>query len=101
MNINDLSTKVTEYAVSKLLPSTKTWLTKFAIGGFLPDIPANVEKLARMTNSVSPDGNVDVQRMKSVVMSGFNAAGRLDLLGGMLGFEPKDAEQLFDYILER
>lgn len=98
IQLNDLSSKVTEYAMTKLAPSAKSWGAKFAIGCFLPDVPQSVEKIARMSGSVDAAGSVDIDRLKTMIMSGFKTAGHVDLLGGMIGFDYSDAESLFSFL---
>lgn len=98
MQLNDLSARVCEYATTRLLPKAQGWLAKGAIGGFMPLVPGNLEKLARMTGTLDESGAVDVDQMKLIVTSGFKAAGHLDLLGGAIGFDPSDAEDLFRFL---
>lgn len=98
IKIDALVSKVSEYALTQLSPSAKGWLAKCLIGCALPDIPNHVRMVATMTKSVDESGMVDLDRLKTIVMSGFKNAGHLDLFNGAIGFDPPDAEDLFAFI---
>lgn len=98
MKIDDLCGKVTEYAATKLLPSARGWGARAVIGGALPVIPNYIRMIAKTTMSVDETGMVDVERLKTMVVSGFKAAGHLDVFNGVVGFDVSDVENLFAFI---
>lgn len=98
MNTEELSAKVLEYARSVLAPKAKTWPAKFMIGAGSVSIARKAPSFALMAGAVSGDGTVDMPVLHEVVKSGFEAAGHLDLPGGLLGFDPQDAEDLFTWL---
>ena len=98
IKIDVLAAKVSEFAITRLSPSAKGWFAKYIIGCTIPDIPNHVHSIAKMTKSVDDNGMVDVDRLKSIVMSGFKNAGHLDLFNGAVGFDTDDAESLFAFI---
>lgn len=98
MQISDLIAKVREFAATVLVGKAKSWMTKFAIGAGMEAVADKAEGFIRATGTVAADGFVDIEKLHRIVTAGFGSAGHIDLLGGLLGFDPQDAEELFAYI---
>ncbi|MGM9863780.1 MAG: hypothetical protein ACI305_05930 [Lepagella sp.] len=93
-----LCTKVCEYATTILAPRAKSWTAKFAIGASIPMIRQKIPKMLSVFDVVGKDGEVDILRLETSVLGGFQSAGHLDLFGGVIGFDKEDAKALFDYL---
>lgn len=99
MELQALLGKVVEYSSSVLVVKAKSWASKFAIGAGTEALVPRAEAFIRASGTMDGD-NVDVAALRRIVMAGFNSAGHLDLMGGLLGFDPSDAEDLFKFIGE-
>lgn len=97
MEIQALLGKLVDYSSSVLVVKARSWAAKFAIGAGTEALVPKADAFIRASGTMTGD-DVDVAALKRIVMSGFNAAGHLDLMGGLLGFDPADAEDLFKYV---
>ena len=98
MKMDQLISKVSEYAVTVLSPKAKSWASKFVIGSAPVAMAAKADGFIRMIGAVDESGEVNIEMLKGVVLSGFKTAGHVDLFGGLLGFDPSDAEDFFKWI---
>ena len=98
MKMDQLISKVSEYAVTVLSPKAKNWASKFIIGGAPVAIAAKADAFIRMIGAVDESGEVNIEMVKGVLLSGFKTAGHIDLFGGLLGFDPSDAEDFFKWL---
>lgn len=90
--------KINEYAVNVLAVKAKSWPAKFMIGAGAVAMRQKASDFIGATGLVNAEGNVDVPSLHNIVSSGFKTAGHIDLFGGVLGFDPEDAEDFFSYI---
>ena len=98
MNVETLSLKIGEYARSVLAAKASAWQTKFALGAASVVAAQKTPLLVAASGAVRPDGDVDLDALRAVVKAGFETAGHVDLLGGMLGFDPSDADEFFSWL---
>lgn len=98
MKMDQLLSKVSEYAVMVLAPKAQSWASKFIIGSAPVAVAAKAEGFIRMIGAVDESGEVNIEMVKAVVLSGFKTAGHVDLFGGLLGFDPADAEEFFAWL---
>lgn len=90
--------KINEYAVNVLATKAKSWPAKFMIGAGAVAMRQKASDFISATGLVNAEGNIDVSSLHNIVSSGFKTAGHIDLFGGVLGFDPEDAEDFFSYI---
>ena len=90
--------KINEYAVNVLSTKAKSWPAKFMIGAGVVAMRQKASEFIRATGLVSAEGDIDIPSLHNIVSSGFKTAGHVDLFGGVLGFDPEDAEDFFSYI---
>ena len=90
--------KINEYAVNVLSAKAKSWPAKFMIGAGVVAMRQKASEFIRAAGLVSTEGDVDISSLHNIVSSGFKTAGHVDLFGGVLGFDPEDAEDFFSYI---
>ena len=98
MKMDQLISKVSEYAVTVLSPKVKNWASKFVIGSAPVAMATKADGFIRMIGAVDESGEVNIEMLKGVVLSGFKTAGHVDLFGGLLGFDPSDAEDFFKWL---
>lgn len=98
MHIDNLTDKLSEYVLAVLAPKAKSWSAKFALGAASESMRGRIRPFVGTTGAMAADGDVDMAELQRVVKAGFEAAGHVDLLGGMLGFDPQDAEDLFAWL---
>lgn len=98
MKMDQLISKFSEYAVTVLSPKAKNWASKFVIGSAPVAMAAKADGFIRMIGAVDESGDVNIEMLKGVVLSGFKTAGHIDLFGGLLGFDPSDAEDFFKWL---
>lgn len=98
MNVETLSRKIGEYARTVLAQKASAWPSKFALGAASVVAEQRAPALVASAGAVRPDGEVDLEVLRAVVKAGFDAAGHVDLLGGMLGFDPSDADDFFSWL---
>jgi hypothetical protein len=90
--------KINEYAVNVLAAKAKSWTAKFMLGAGAVAMRQKASDFISTTGLVNAEGEVDVASLHKIVSSGFKTAGHIDLFGGILGFDPEDAEDFFSYI---
>ena len=90
--------KINEYAVNVLSSKAKSWPAKFMIGAGAVAMRQKASDFISAAGLVNADGDIDVSLLHNIVSSGFKTAGHIDLFGGILGFDPEDAEDFFSYI---
>lgn len=90
--------KINEYAVNVLSTKAKSWPAKFMIGAGVVAMRQKASEFIRAAGLVSAEGDIDISSLHNIVSSGFKTAGHVDLFGGVLGFDPEDAEDFFSYI---
>ena len=90
--------KINEYAVNVLSTKAKSWPAKFMIGAGAVAMRQKASEFIRAAGLVNAEDNIDVSSLHNIVSSGFKTAGHIDLFGGVLGFDPEDAEDFFSYI---
>lgn len=98
MKLATLLEKINEYSVTVLASKAKTWPAKFMIGAGTVAMANKAEDFIRATGLVDEDGDVDIATLHKFVAAGFKTAGHVDLFGGILGFDPEDAEDFFMYL---
>ena len=98
MKLELLLDKLNEYAVTVLAAKAKSWPAKFMLGAGAVAMRQKTSDFISATGLVSPEGDVDISLLHNIVSSGFKTAGHIDLFGGVLGFDPEDAEDFFSYI---
>ena len=98
MKLDELEQKVNSYALTVLAPKAQSWSARFAIGAGSVAMKDKVGSFVRMAGAMREDGEVDMDVLHRVVMAGFETAGHVDLYGGIVGFDPQDAEELFSYL---
>lgn len=98
MKIEQLIGKISEYSQTVLVCNAKSWAARFALGAGTEAMLGRADQFIRATGTVSGDGEVDIAALHRIVASGFKSAGHVDLFGGLIGFDPQDAEDLFSYI---
>lgn len=98
MKLDELEQKVNSYALTVLAPKAKSWSAKFALGAGSVGMKDRIGPFVEMTGAMREDGEIDMDVLHRVVMAGFQAAGHVDLFGGIVGFDPQDAEDLFTYL---
>lgn len=90
--------KLNEYAVNVLAAKAKSWPAKFMLGAGAVAMRKKASDFISATGLVNAEGDIDVASLHNIVSSGFKTAGHIDLFGGVLGFDPEDAEDFFSYI---
>lgn len=90
--------KINEYAVNVLAAKAKSWPAKFMLGAGAVAMRQKASDFISATGLVSAEGDVDISALHDIVSSGFKTAGHIDLFGGVLGFDPEDAEDFFSYV---
>ena len=98
MKLSTLLEKLNEYSITVLACKAKTWPAKFMIGAGTVAMAKKAEDFIRATELVDEEHNVDIPTLHHLVDAGFKAAGHVDLFGGILGFDPSDAEEFFIWI---
>lgn len=98
MQIQDLTSKIQQYAQTVLAKKANTWMSKFAIGAGTQAMIGKIEPFVRTTGTIDENGSVDVDALHDIVVCGFRSAGHLDLLGGMIGFDTQDVEDFYAWI---
>lgn len=97
MDIHQLEAKVSEYVATVMVPKAHSWQAKFALGAGARAMAGRLEPFVRAAGVVNGD-DVDVGALREIVLAGFRSAGHVDVFGGLLGFDPQDAEELFDHV---
>lgn len=98
MTVEQLVGRISEYSQTVLLGKAKSWTAKFAIGAGTEVMLGKAERFISAAGVVGQDGEVDMAALHRIVTSGFKGAGHVDLFGGVIGFDPSDAEDLFSYL---
>ena len=98
MKLELLLDKLNEYAVNVLSAKAKSWPAKFMIGAGVVAMRQKAREFISAAGLVSAEGDIDISSLHNIVSSGFKTAGHVDLFGGVLGFDPEDAEDFFSYI---
>lgn len=98
MKLDDLMSKTVEFALTVLQGKAKSPLAKLTIGAGTVVMAKKLRPIVEGSGLVDTDGEVDMQTFEDAVRVGFKSAGKIDVLGGMLGFDEGDAEEWLQYL---
>lgn len=98
MKLDDLMTKIAEYGITVLAGKAKSTGAKMLIGSGTVIAVRKARAVIETAGLVDGAGEVDVDTLAEALRAGFKAAGKVSVLGGALGFDANDAEELIAYV---
>lgn len=98
MTAEEFKGRLASYMVGVMAPKARSWQAKFSLGAGAVIVPRRVDGVLESVGAICADGSVDVEMVREAVLSGFDASGRFDALGGLIGVEKADAEDFFAFL---